>query len=279
MICGGDSFNIIADSNNMRFKCFGRKDKYVVECNNCGLIQLNPFWTKQELHALYNDYWNQKDFNGQRTQRRISKYLFKYINNKVSNILEVGCGLGDNIRYLIKKGYVWVLGIDKDSNVCKGNIINKDIFEMDDSKYKFDFIFSVHVFEHMSDPYNFINKLILLLNKKIGNKIVFEFPNIEDPLLSMYKIKEFIDYYWYPYHAGFYSQKNIKYIFDSYNTGYIVTIKLRQQYGIINHLWWLFFRMPCNYNVHIPIIDDIYKWFLVNVFKKTDSMLVIMEAK
>ncbi len=58
-ICGGKDFQVIADKNIIRFKCYGY-DKKVVKCTNCEQVQLLPFWTKNELNKLYSKYSKKK---------------------------------------------------------------------------------------------------------------------------------------------------------------------------------------------------------------------------
>jgi hypothetical protein len=48
---------------------------------------------------------------------------------------------------------------------------------------------------------------------------------------------------------------------------------LEQRYGIVNHLRWVLFRKPGNYNPDIPMVDMIYKSFFEKVLKISDTMI------
>jgi len=99
---------------------------------------------------------------------------------------------------------------------------------------------------------------------------VLEVPNREDPLLSLYKNKAYDNFYWYPYHSYFYNFQEIENMF-----GLRARVYRKQRYGIINHLRWILFGKPGNINFNIPILDNIYKYILVKVFKKSDTIVVI----
>jgi len=235
--CGDKRGTVIADKDDMRFGCYG-EDKYVIECVDCGLVQLYPQWTEEELDDLYAKYSEKVDFKGQKRKVRVSKYL----KDKISPegwVLEVGCGAGDNVKYLTKHG-VEVVGIDKEDG---------DSWE--GTSPVVDFIYAIHLAEHLKDPIAFA-----LWCSAHADKWLLEIPCIEDPLLKLYKNKAFEKFYWYPYHLFFFSKKTANDVFRN------VKITRRQEYGIVNHLRWFFRGKPGNWNPHIPIIDDIYKYVL-----------------
>ncbi len=96
------------------------------------------------------------------------------------------------------------MGIDKDPKVCDNILIfNKDFQELDQDQDKYDFIYSIHVMEHIRNPKLFIRKIIDSLTPK--GRFIIEVPNVDDPLLSVYKIEEFNKFYWYPYHLYYYN--------------------------------------------------------------------------
>jgi SAM-dependent methyltransferase len=271
-LCKNKNHSIIAKKEEIRFNCYNC-DKYILKCNKCGLVQLYPMWTEEELKNLYINYNSKKDFENFKRKKVITFYLKKYIK-KDDKILEIGCGLGDNLKKLKKEGYN-IIGIDKDPTVCDNNLIfNIDINDFKCGEEKFDFIYAIQVFEHINNPLNFI--YLVVNNLKHKGKFLFEFPNIDGPLVSLYKIKEFKKFYWYPYHLFFYNRKIAKKLFNNFNS-LKIDIKLIQRYGLINHLYWIFFKKPCNFNQHIPILDDIYKFILISIFKVSDTLLVIGE--
>ena len=248
-LCGLTASDVLATKKEIRFGCFS-SDKKIERCRSCGLVQLSPPWTSAELDSLYQKYWSKEDFKGQKRKIKVSKYLVEHLK-KSDRILEIGCGHGDNLRFLQGKGYR-VTGIDKDKTVCDGITA----FYADYSTYKMtrkpDVIYAIHLFEHLPDPKEFIQWM-----KDHSKRFVLEIPCIDDVLMKLPAYRKFC---WYPYHLFFYSKKAARAMF-----GPKAKIFYRQEYGIINHLRWVLFGKPGNWNPHIPVVDDIYKKLLTTL--------------
>lgn len=275
--CGEDLRKsvVIAKRNEIRFNCYNSR-KQIVKCGKCGLVQLIPQWANKELDKIYKDYNQQKDFPEQKvTSFRVSNYLKKYLS-KEDSIMEVGCGAGDNVKYFRKLGYKSIAGIDKDPSVKneKCNIFNYDIYDKAIDKNKVDTIYGLHILEHMKDPIGFIDRLKNLSNKMI----ILELPNLEDPLLTLYKVKEFEKFYYRPDHHFFFTPQTLASMLYGFKLGNCL-LKRKQNYGVINHLNWLIRKKPTNFKMNIPIIDDIYKFILTSIFQKSDSILLIIKKE
>lgn len=271
---------VVAKKNEIRFNCYNSR-KQIIKCNNCKLVQLVPQWSEKELEKIYQGYNQQQDFVGQKvTSKRITPYLESYIKNKNDYILEVGCGTGDNLKILKNKGYR-VIGIDKDPSVCDNKIIfNIDYHILEDKDLQYNlpqFIYGIQLFEHLSDPINFIEKMANLLNKY--GTLLLELPNLEDPLLTLYNIKEFKQFYYRPDHHFFYTPDTILDMLYRNKVNNSCSIKRIQNYGLVNHLNWLFRKKPTNLKINIPIIDNIYKFILTNILKKSDTILLIIKKE
>jgi len=267
-LCGSTNFEVTASAEIIRFRCFGY-DKSFVRCTTCGLVQMFPKWTEQEMNELYSKYSKKEDFKGFRPKRTISKYLFDHIK-KSDKILEVGCSFGDNAMMLKKAGFD-VIGIDRDPTVCDGkDIQNFDFRDFEVQEKRFDFVYAIHVFEHIADPGLFISWLARALNDK--GRFLLELPNVDDPLLKLYNVAEFRSFYWYPYHLYYYNRDTIIKMFKKFSE-FKIKVKLEQRYGIVNHLRWVLFRKPGNYNPDIPMVDMIYKSFFEKVLKISDTMI------
>jgi SAM-dependent methyltransferase len=248
--CENECFDIVAEPNEMRFECFSAS-KQVVKCQCCDLVQLLPQWTEEELTELYSKYSVKEDFKGQTRKVKISEYLPKYIW-KWEQVLEVGCGYGDNVEYLRQQGF-HVTGIDKETGI-----------DYRDYKGKADVVYAIHLFEHLPDPRHFVKWLSDTITS--DGRFVLEMPSLDNPLL---KLKAFRRFYWYPYHLFFYDKNTIKIFFPT------VEVTLIQEYGLINHLRWLFKGKPGNWNPYIPVLDDIYKFILTKILGKGDTLLVV----
>jgi SAM-dependent methyltransferase len=266
---------VLATKKEIRHNCYN-KNKKIVKCKSCGLVQLIPIWSSSELDKIYKNYSSKKDFIGQKiSSREYPKYIDKFLK-KEHYILEVGCGLGTNVKRLLKKKYD-IRGIDKDETVCDGkNIIHCDIKELINYDNMFDIIYGIHFLEHLQNPLDFINTTYKNLN--MGGRLILEIPNVEEPLLTVWKNKTFNKYYWRPDHLFFYDYDSIKkMIIRSFFCYYDVVRK--QKYGLFNHLNWLIRKKPINYNIYIPILDNIYKFILTKIFKKSDSLIIILRKE
>jgi 2-polyprenyl-3-methyl-5-hydroxy-6-metoxy-1,4-benzoquinol methylase len=274
-LCGNKEyklFNVEATHEQMRWNCWGY-EKLLLECQECQLKFLYPKWSEEELKSLYSGYKDVKDFKGQIQAKRVSNYLVDFFK-KTDNILEIGCGTGDNLKHYRSLGYL-VYGIDKDDTVCDGQIVkNKDYRDLN-KKEMYDKIYAVQVFEHIQEPKEFITAILNHLNK--GGKFLLELPNTEDPILTLYHIQKFKKFYYIPHHVFFWTPSTIQRFFDS--MGVKIEIKLYQKYGILNHLRWIFLGKPGNWHPHVPVVDGIYKWILTNIFKRSDTLIIIGESK
>lgn len=270
ILCGNDSsFSVLARKDQIRWSCFGY-DKKVIQCNKCGLAFLNPTWTDKEINSLYKEYLrHREDFPGQIRKGFVAEYVWDHLR-KEDRILEVGCGFGTTLHFFEELGYN-IVGIDLDKSYCD----DKSIFHCDfkNFKTKVDFIYALQVMEHMKDPFAFMKKVMSTLLPK--GRFFLEIPNLEDPLLTIFKNKKFKLFFYYPYHTFFYLPKTIEQIVKQFTSKF--SVKRTQRYGLWNHLRWIIKGKPGNYNPHIPILDDIYKFFLVYILKVSDTMVITGE--
>jgi len=271
-LCGNKTHTIIAKKNEIRFNCYGHNKK-IIKCSKCNLIQLYPTWEEEQLDKLYQEYSLKKDFKGYKYKKKIDNYIEKYLN-KGDRILEIGARDGENLSYFQNKGYN-AIGIDKDPSVCDGKVVlNYDFESMPDSQ-KFDFIYGIHVLEHIRDPHKFINRVNSMLEN--NGRFLFEIPNVDDPILTIYKNKQYNKFYWYPFHIFFYNKDTITNMFQK--VGINISVKYKQRYGLINHMRWFLLGKPGNINFTIPILDYLYKLILTKVFKKSDTLIIVGEKR
>lgn len=105
-------------------------------------------------------------------------------------ILEVGCGNSQWLAYLARVENVNVSGIDYSEKGCElaakrleindinGIIFCEDFFNIDLKMIgRYDFVYSLGVIEHYSDPYEVIDKLMAFV--KPGGVLLTEVPNLD----------------------------------------------------------------------------------------------------
>jgi 2-polyprenyl-3-methyl-5-hydroxy-6-metoxy-1,4-benzoquinol methylase len=109
--------------------------------------------------------------------------------DKNAKILDFGCGTGDFLYHLKKKGYQNFFGIDISASqieYCKKNITDQaqtmdGIDFLKDKKETFDLIVAHDVMEHI--PKNEIIKFLTLIHQalKKGGQVVIRVPNMSNP--------------------------------------------------------------------------------------------------
>jgi len=186
-------------------------------------------WAKSEDHIKANEP----------TRVRRMKYLNPYFGTN-KDILEVGCSSGFMLFPFLNKGHNCIgiepSGIFSDYVQNQGINIYSSINDLIEARSEmlFDIIMHFFVLEHIVDPVSFLEKQMKLL--KPGGKIIFEIPNVADPLYSIYDIPTFERFYWSIAHPWYFSEKSLRYLLDKLRYSY--EIKLDQRYDLSNHLIW-----------------------------------------
>lgn len=119
----------------------------------------------------------------------LRKDIIKYIDGESNKVLDVGCAIGVNGKYLLDKGIASeVVGIEFDeimaeeasehnSKIFCGDLNNKEFLESFlNSNYTFDYILFGDILEHLIEPQKVLAVFKSLLNK--NGKIIISLPNI-----------------------------------------------------------------------------------------------------
>lgn len=119
----------------------------------------------------------------------LRKDLIKYITSGKHVVLDVGCALGINGKYLIDNSYASeVVGIEYDEDMAQeASSNNSKVFcgDLNDNKfresvlnanYTFDYILFGDILEHLYDPLKVLNELRTML--KPNGQIIISLPNI-----------------------------------------------------------------------------------------------------
>jgi len=219
-------------------------------CGNCGFIFLFPRMTpdteKEFYEKIYRSNYvkqtakNQWEVSLPETKARVSRFLNLFTPE--SRILEIGCASGS---FLFEaKGHVKsVTGIELTESFveyAKGRGLNvkKTLDDLPD--HAFDLIFMFHVLEHIDDPIAFLKGV----GKKLapGGKLIVEVPNVDDILVSVYKINGHLDFYWEVAHHYYFSKKSLSTVLE--RAGYSFEIIPLQRYDLSNHLNWMLTGKP-----------------------------------
>lgn len=192
--------------NNNTKLLFLQKDKFnitndnfsIVQCQNCGLIYINPRPTQEEIIKFYPDTYSWKetltaDTFFTKIIRKLEKLYrehllryevkksIKFTKKKKGKILDIGCGAGDRLNLFRKYGFdSYGTEITNMADYAKDffglNVIKKDLLEANLPDDFFDIITMYNVIEHVPNPGDIIKESYRILKK--NGFLVIQTPNI-----------------------------------------------------------------------------------------------------
>jgi len=202
-------------NNNNTKLLFSKKDKLglsdcdfrVVQCQNCGLIYINPRPSEDEIAKFYPDTYSWKETLTAESKftkiiRRLEKIyryhllqyetskLVKVTERKTGRLLDVGCGAGDRLDIFRRLGFdVYGVEISQSAGYAKKhlglNVKQGDLFKADYSDSFFDIITLHNVLEHTHNPQKVIGELNRILKK--DGIVAIQVPNINCIQFKLFK--------------------------------------------------------------------------------------------
>lgn len=190
-------------------------------CKKCQVAFLYPRITKKDIYQIYKGkYFSFQhkpeskliDFILSRELSPYDEYISQVVK-KGRKLLDVGCGYGDFLIKMQKRGWS-VYGIEpfQDAvNVSRRRIGEERILKGELPKVKFrsknfDVVTLWHVLEHLPNPPIYISRIRSLLRKR--GYLIMEVPNLDSLLLSIFGN----NYNWLSTneHVFIYSKKGVK---------------------------------------------------------------------
>ena len=243
-LCGSISCNRIYDA--IRYGLSPRPFR----CDQCGFVFLYPRMTPEIEKEFYEktyrsayDNQNAEDLWKEslpEAKRRVLR--FKEFYNKDTRLLEIGCASGFFLSE-VRENVKTVTGLELTKEyvkyaVGKGLDVRESLDEISDDSC--DLIFMFHVLEHIDDPVKYLKEVKKKLSSS-GNLII-EVPNIDDILVSTYKIKPHLDFYWEIAHNYYFSKTTLGRVLEK--AGYQYEIIPLQRYDLSNHIYWMITGKP-----------------------------------
>ena len=200
---------------------------------------------------------------------------------KDKKVLDFGCGFGGFIKNISQVAESCV-------GVELGKIERKYLQEAGIECYKtieecggqFDVITLFHVFEHLANPREWLDKFSKHLCK--GGYLVIEVPNADDVLLSLYESEAFADFTYWSAHLFLYTVKSLSLIIEQSVKYEIADIRQVQRYTLANHLMWLAKGLPGGHNewdyLDSKELNDAYADKLKSL-NKCDTLFFILRKK
>lgn len=164
--------------NNLNSRIFSARRKpdriyyQTVRCQHCGIVRAQQALSIEVLSKLYCQSQSTDAAIASQAAYTYGAYCSKYQVFKSSNqrILEIGCGSGYFLDWLLNKGYNNIQGIEPSQEAINlagaaKTFIKEGMFE-EEAKYSegVDTICAFHVFDHLLDPLRFLEKVRHLLN-------------------------------------------------------------------------------------------------------------------
>lgn len=268
---------------------FGGSDEHNFwECSNCGVIYLYPYLSAEEEKHFYKkefekfmsqrvgDHrdWSNAQKHVQTNQDQVKrrwKFLEQHISSK-KDILEIGCSSGFMMDAFRDSG-LNCYGVEPSGEFLEflsnnGHTAYESLDELCNkhTSKKFDLIVHFFVFEHIADPFDFLEKTYGLLNE--GGVIIAEIPSSTDVLTSVYDIEAFEKFYWSIAHHYYYNPKSLEFIMNK--LGYKYEILPEQRYDLSNHMTWMMDGKPGGQNRYEMFSEETlksYKNDLMNNWK------------
>ena len=200
---------------------------HIHSCNKCKAYFLSPPPDEEKLAQAYDEsYYGEKEDKFNPIIEKVLN-LFRYRRAKRvtknlqtgSRILDIGCGNGKFLKYLLNFGDFKLYGIELEGNSAKraaqipeinlkiGTLLNDDFAEN-----TFDAISLFHVFEHLIEPRGTLATINKIL--KPGGSLTISFPNIDSLQSKVFKGK------WLhldpPRHLFFFKPKDFMNLMKSY---------------------------------------------------------------
>ena len=156
----------------------------IVECRQCGLIRSNPVLDEDVIAGLYASSHFTYPLEAAYAARTYGTYFKRYAGDvsKDGSILEIGCGNGTFLQWLMDQGYSSVRGIEPSQEAVaaagtRKPLIHNGFFSRGIyPPASFDCLCAFQVFDHMYQPDEFLEQAKHYLKK--GGKLFMVMHNI-----------------------------------------------------------------------------------------------------
>lgn len=238
-------------------------NKKICRCKNCEIVFLYPQMGEEEKAEYYRTEYRKLFTYGDTTEEHFQKALpesftrkqrIMHLLSKDQVVLEIGCASGYflyTIKDLVKEAhgvephieyanYATNLGfrVFQDYNLCP--------------KENYEVIFMFMTLEHFRNPLKSLIEIKTLLRP--GGVLITEVPNVDDILISVFKVKAFRDFYWQTPHSWYFSPKTLLMILSK--AGFKSEIVPIQRYDLSNNITWMIEGKPGGQGKYSHILSD-----------------------
>lgn len=242
-----------ADTRRYWDKVWGAQGKTVQACNACGSFFLWPPSSAGEQAEFDRHYAQYIAERARTVEPHAGAYFDEMVNDSiasrladigpwfdgVTSVLEIGAETGGFLDRLRGHG-LRLVGVDAAPEYAatlkdKGYVGHRYIDEVPVTP-RFDRVCCFSLLEHIREPVTFLAHSAALLAP--GGRMVIEVPSARDPLLALYDLPAFKDFYFQAMHPQVFSPQAVEMLLKRAGFGH-VELRFKQRYGLANHLQWL----------------------------------------
>jgi SAM-dependent methyltransferase len=244
-------------------------------CRGCGLVFIYPRMTAEEERKFYEleygiIYSKEKSTTPadlfqarQEEARQFLTWTEPYIK-PADAALEIGCASGYFLN-LIRARVASVAGVETHTELREyaqhlGIEVWDDLAKCPSALA--DLVFVFFVLEHVGDPLTFLAGIRRVCRP--GARVMFVVPNVDDALLSVYKVPRFRDFYFTPAHQFYYSPETMTRLFRQAGFDRFDILQ-KQRYDLSNHMQWMMDGRPGG----MGRFDDIFSSRLLDEYRQT----------
>lgn len=249
-ICGCTASNLVSETVS------DAPEAAIYRCGGCSIVYLHPIMTASE-----EAYFYEKDFPAYMEARSApggkepashfeSNYpegvrrleLLKVYLSSDWDVLEIGSSTGYFLDVL-KPHVRTVTGIEPGTafaSYAAEHAIPTVPSLAALGHARFDAMLIYYVLEHLRDPIGFLQQLTRLL--KPGGQLFIEVPNVNDALLTTYRVQGFAPFYWQRAHYQYFSHTTLLDVLR--RAGFSAEVHPVQRYDLSNHVVWMLDGKP-----------------------------------
>lgn len=258
-------------------------------------IQLND----QDIKQYYEETYAKKYYEEEKAriesnfanflplQTRRVNYIKQYID-PADSLLEIGCGPGYFLQ-AVSPLCQHVKGLEMNAHEVqfakekKGLDVDSGFVESLRGQ-TFQHICLFQVLEHQPDPVAFLKTLRTVVDPSRCYLHV-ELPTLHNPLVSLYEVPAFRDFWFQEPHLFYFTKESLKHIADSANLQ-VVSQFLDQESTLINHLNWMLTGKPMKHRKYVvsptpptELVNDIIEYNKDEYSAKLNAFFVDMQNR
>lgn len=295
------SICMLCSSNGFQFVSKLRDDasRDVMQCDECGHVQVIPLPTVEEDAEFYNNNdmlrllipkSEMSDLELMDKYEVFADWQVRKTRPLIppgTSIMEIGSGYGWYVRKMRDLGYDAAgIELSKEKRDMARERLGVRLFDTDlfdetamlaaASLGKYDFVCMYHVLEHIVKPEEFV-RAALRFAKQDG-KLVIMVPNLDDYNKGI--TQAYRDFSFLRAHVSYFSQKTLKYFLKEKCGLTDVAISGDQMYGVENAIHWARHQKPfkeyCQVDLPagLEFVNDYYRNYLESSLRSHALMAV-----